>query len=343
MTCRACSLPALAGVLLDGLRVPHCRRRRPQPLSGVPAPHGRILRSHGGLDPSVQLHPEAARGVHVRSRTLAAAAAREPMRYRVVAYLFATLFTIRALQRLVFGGDIHRRGSRFPSRATWATPCSSRARRDAARTSFLGAAQLLGGGPLTQAAFSGSSWACPPSSRSSTWPTGTQRGNTAVGGTDRLGDRGVSRRRSRRLRRLPGRRDAPRPGAIRRRGRRPRVVRRSARGARRFRASPWASSPRRVLLRVLHRCASGTTSHTDSSSSTTGALFSPRVPSPPESGHGDRPRNCLCVRSPSWQSSPRSLGTIATVYGALAACRPSAVGPSAAPIRRAGSGNGAGR
>ena len=38
---------------------------------------------------------------------LAAAAAREPMRYRVVAYLFATLFTIRALQRLAFGGDIH--------------------------------------------------------------------------------------------------------------------------------------------------------------------------------------------------------------------------------------------
>jgi hypothetical protein len=38
---------------------------------------------------------------------LAAAAAREPMRYRGVAYLFATLFTIRALQRLVFGGEIH--------------------------------------------------------------------------------------------------------------------------------------------------------------------------------------------------------------------------------------------
>lgn len=37
---------------------------------------------------------------------LAAAAARDPMRYWVAAYLFATLFTIRALQRVVFRGEI---------------------------------------------------------------------------------------------------------------------------------------------------------------------------------------------------------------------------------------------
>lgn len=37
---------------------------------------------------------------------LAAAAARDPLRYRLAAYLFATLFTIRGLQRVVFRREI---------------------------------------------------------------------------------------------------------------------------------------------------------------------------------------------------------------------------------------------
>ncbi|HET6371929.1 MAG TPA: hypothetical protein VFG76_01390 [Candidatus Polarisedimenticolia bacterium] len=47
---------------------------------------------------------------------LAAAAARDPRRYRGVAYLFATLFTIRALQRLVLSEPLHDAFSISPAR-----------------------------------------------------------------------------------------------------------------------------------------------------------------------------------------------------------------------------------